>query len=173
MFAKAALPFTAVVSISFAAMAQQATGGQPQALRGATTNGFAQMQMEARAHAAELRRAWLASGRELPPGAPPTITSGDLLTKSLDATKQPAAPRLKVVFQTGNSGIQSVYFYFYTASANGQELRLNHYVTTHSLPVTQGTWILQQVGDSYEYGSFNPYSSAGKWLLSSAYIYDQ
>ena len=175
MLAKAALPVTATLFISFAAMGQQATGVQPRALPGATTDAFAQMQGEAEARAAGLRRAWLASGHgdEAPPSIPPTITSGTMLVQSLDVTKPPAAPKVKLVFQTGNSGISSVYLYFYPASANGQQLYLSHSVTYHSLPVTQGTWTLQDVGDGYGSGAFNPYSSAGKWLLTSAYIYDQ
>ncbi|HEY1961751.1 MAG TPA: hypothetical protein VGG69_04985 [Rhizomicrobium sp.] len=87
--------------------------------------------------------------------------------------KPPAAPKVTLNFQTGSSGIESVSLYFHTISANRQQLYLSHSITYKSPAVTQGTWPLQDIGDSFGYGAFNPYSTPGKWVLDNAYIYDQ
>jgi hypothetical protein len=132
----------------------------------------ARIQAQAKAHAAELRSKWLASGHQLEePGAAPKILKGKLLTNKLDVADQPAAPELYVKFKTGASGVEELYAYFYSTS--GQELTVFYDYDYYAPPLTAGSWTIQQVGSNFGYGTFNAYSEPGTWTLSYAYIYDK
>src|SRR4051812_15085012 len=174
MFVKSALPLAAALSISFAAIAQQTAEAQSQNLPGARYYSEPS-QPEGPARAAAIRRVWLASGHqaELPPLQPPSLTGGNISPQSFNVANPPAAPKLTVKFKTGNSGIDSLSLTFHSTSASRQSLYFSHYVPDKSPAVTKGTWTLQDIGNSVGYGAFNPWSDPGKWILDSAYIYDQ
>jgi hypothetical protein len=129
-------------------------------------------QAEGKAHAAELRSKWLASGHQLTdPGADPQILKGKLLTNKLDVADQPAAPELYVKFKTGPSGVNDVYAGF--SSSSGRYLTVYYDYDYYAPPLTSGSWTIQQIGASYGYGTFNTYSEPGTWTLEYVEIYDR
>jgi hypothetical protein len=137
----------------------------------AASDTLAHTQLEGRAMADELRRAWLASGRVLPVAVTPTITSGKILTTKLNVANAPAAPIVSISFSTSSAGLCSVSLSFSSATS-GQHLSI-YYSTQYKAPAqTQGTVKIQQVGNSFGTGAFNVYSAPGGWNLNSASISD-
>ena len=138
----------------------------------ATSDPLAQMQMEAKAKAADLRQAWLASGHAQSPAVvTPAITAGKLITTQLNVGDPPAAPIVSISYSTGAAGLCSINMSFSSATS-AQSLSVYYSTPYKAPPQTQGTVKIQQVGWAFGTGAFNPYSAAGNWHLTAASISD-
>jgi hypothetical protein len=120
------------------------------------------------ARAAELRQAWLASGRPRPTTAP-VIVSGKILTPTLNVTVAPAAPEISVKFQTGPAGLAYIVAYYYSDTSG--QLRYATYYAPGDFdapsPAKGRLKIEQPI-----YGALGLYSAAGSWTLEQLTIAD-
>jgi hypothetical protein len=168
----ASLAFAAAFGFPAATIAQPA-GMQPRL--SPQPQAVAQVETEAQARSAEVRRAWLASGHKLAaPAASGTcqITAGTLVTTTLNVAKQPAAPEISVTYQNCNPGFAEIEAVFNSASTPSQLLETSFTLGANPPPSTQGTIKFKQIGNPYGFGQFNPYSAAGTWSLRDIYIRD-
>jgi len=125
---------------------------------------LATMQARAALHATDLKRAWLAAGHPAT-STLPTISSGKILTPTVDVQTAPAAPAISVTFKTGAAGLESIYAYFYPSTSGGSFTE-EYSVPYQSKGPTKGTIAMQS-------GHFSLYAAPGNWTLSYLYIYDQ
>jgi hypothetical protein len=122
--------------------------------------------------AAQRREAWIASG-QLPPIIQPQITSGKILTPTLNVEKAPAAPELSVTFTTGSAGVGGIDAVFVSASTS--QILYSNYNPT-SWP-TQGTVAFLTPTGSYlglySGGALGLYAAPGTWSLLELSISDR
>lgn len=133
------------------------------------------IQTETLQRAAEIRRAWIASGHRAEPAVTGTcqIPSGKIINPNLNVAIPPAAPKLQVSFENcAAAGLSEIVATFY-APTSQQQVQVSYDRFYLWPPVTKGSVVFQEVGEAYGVGGFNPYSQAGQWTLKYLSIYDK
>jgi hypothetical protein len=120
------------------------------------------------AKANQLRQAWLAAGHSAEEAqTPPVITSGRILTPTINVQTAPATPKTQIQFKTFSADLAFVYVE-YCSSKSVQLLAIN-YATAEGAPVGDSNPLTIEPAQS----AFNLYSAPGVWTLFSIIIIDQ
>ena len=114
--------------------------------------------------AAKLRVAWAASGPHSSTAVGPSITSGRILTPSVDVQKAPGQAIVQVTIASGSIGASSVAVTLTSPSGKHTVTNLSADLPTYPVATKQTFDIL--VESPFANGGLGPYSESGPWKIT-------
>jgi hypothetical protein len=165
----------ALVVVNGAAASKPATNGLVFTPGASPTLAMAEASF--RAHAAQLRKDWLAAGNPDLPTSHPSILGGRILTPTINVERQLAAPAIQVGFESSSSGLESVSFLFRSTTTD-QWIQSTYTVPSSHPAMTHGTLTIQAPNQSDWAGNpnpgvFGPFTAPGTWMLQQIDIADR
>ncbi len=167
------LPFSVVFVVSLLLQCMSGTAGaqtQPcLAFQGPNSQQQASVvSASVQTKARQLRQAWLAAGHSIDEAqTSPVITSGKILTPTINVQNAPATPKTQIQFKTFSADLAYVYVLY--CSAESTQLFEIDYATADGAPVGDSTPLTIEPPRN----AFNLFSAPGAWTLYSIIIIDQ